>query len=72
MKTNVENTQAHAAILPVFAATPPRHHAQMPMQRVNYWTPRIAVAAALRGIARGMGPQRVLRRAAVPVTNNDE
>jgi hypothetical protein len=72
MKTDVENTQARAAILPVFAATPPRHLAQMPMQRVIYWTPRAAAVAMFRGMAKGMGPQRVLRPAAVPVKNNND
>jgi len=72
MKTDVENTQGRVAILPVFAVTPPRHRAQMPMQRVAYWTPRAAAVAMLRGMAKGMGPQRVLRPVAVPVTHNDE
>jgi hypothetical protein len=58
--------------LPVFEETPPRHPAPMPMQAFSYWTPRAAFGALLHGMTEGMGPHRVLRRAAIPVKNNDE
>jgi hypothetical protein len=44
----------------------------MPVQRVSYWTLRAVTAATLRGMAEGMAPRRVLRRAAIPVTHNDQ
>jgi hypothetical protein len=72
MNMSAGNTRATALKLPVFAVTPPRLPASMPVQRVSYWTLRAVTAATLRGMAEGMAPRRVLRRAAIPVTHNDQ
>jgi hypothetical protein len=53
-------------------ATPPRHPLTMPRQMVDYWTPRAVAVSLLRAMAAGLGPQRTLRRAAIPVTSDDE
>jgi len=57
---------------PGFEDTPPRHPAPMPMQALSYWTPGAVFGALLHGMTEGMGPHRVLRRAAIPVTHNDQ
>jgi hypothetical protein len=72
MTTATEGTLIVAAKSPIFEVTPPRRPAPMPMQTVSYWTPRAVVVAMLHGVTEGMGPHRVLRRAAIPVTHNDD
>ncbi|MGH9809021.1 MAG: hypothetical protein ACRD9W_17515, partial [Terriglobia bacterium] len=57
--------------LSAFEETPPRRPAPMPMQVLTYWTPGAVFTAFLHGMTEGMGPHRVLRRAAIPVTHND-